>query len=752
MRIYINQAGYLPGSKKVAVLADGPEHIQGEKEQTVRILGSLGQCVLEKKAVYFGIDKASGDMIWQADFSELEQEGFYRIEDSEGQRSCLFKIDTDVYANINQLLCKAFYYQRCGMALEEKYAGVFARKSCHEGKAVLVEDYLKVLAGEKEEKEISHYDVKGGWHDAGDYGRYTTAAATALAHILYAWEWFPESFKKSLNIPESGNKVDDILNECLYELRWLLKMQMEDGSVRHKLTSMRHANFVMPSQDKKQMILFSPSTMATGAFAAIMAMASRIYEPIDCEFAKTAFLAAKRAWDWLEEHPDFIGFNNPEGCNTGEYAESDDKDERLWAAVELYRCTEDSSYLEKAITLLPKIHDKLSLGWTDVAGFAGWALLENEIKGINPGRGTALNHLQIVGACSREVELKNQYIEWILHEANQLVKLCGDCGYMVAMGVDDYEWGSNMVLLRRGMLLSTAYLLSGREAFLECAVSQMDYLLGVNATGYSYVTGVGEKAFKNPHNRVTVADGIEETIPGFVSGGANSHPVDEKAEWLIESGRFPMKCFLDIWECYSLNEITIYWNSPAVFMAAFLDRVYRKEERKPFQTLSSEKVKVGRFTVIKDCVRVNSSERSYDYLEIRQGVSILPIYNQKVIIQQQYRYPVSSWQWEIPGGFVDDGETPEEAAVRELKEETGYLAEKLESLGVFYPSFGSTNEKIYLFLAECKERGSIEREQGEIISVKEITLERFQELISSGEFKQGSGLAAWVRYCQKYRG
>ena len=104
----------------------------------------------------------------------------------------------------------------------------------------------------------------------------------------------------------------------------------------------------------------------------------------------------------------------------------------------------------------------------------------------------------------------------------------------------------------------------------------MDYILGVNAAGYSYVTGIGEHSFRNPHNRVTVADGIEETIPGFVSGGPNACPVDEKAEWLIEPGTPPMKCYLDIWECYSLNEITIYWNSPAIFVSAFLDRELAK--------------------------------------------------------------------------------------------------------------------------------------------------------------------------------
>ena len=102
----------------------------------------------------------------------------------------------------------------------------------------------------------------------------------------------------------------------------------------------------------------------------------------------------------------------------------------------------------------------------------------------------------------------------------------------------------------------------------------MDYLLGVNATDYSYVTGVGAHAFCNPHNRITQADDIEETIPGYVSGGANgTRWVDPLAKELIPEGTPPMKCYVDRWECYSLNEITIYWNSPAIFCAAFLDSV-----------------------------------------------------------------------------------------------------------------------------------------------------------------------------------
>ena len=166
----------------------------------------------------------------------------------------------------------------------------------------------------------------------------------------------------------------------------------------------------------------------------------------------------------------------------------------------------------------------------------------------------------------------------------------------------------------------------------------------------------------------------------------------------------------------------------------------------PFTTLQSKKVQEGRFTIVQDRVRVNEKEQNYDYLEIREGVCILPFHDGEVIIQRQYRYPVNSWQWELPGGFIDEGETPKEAAKRELKEETGYETDNIQSLGAFYPSFGSTNEKIYLFYADCTIQGRSMKEDGEVLYQKKVSKETFEEMIAHGTFMHGAGLAAWAKY------
>ena len=165
-------------------------------------------------------------------------------------------------------------------------------------------------------------------------------------------------------------------------------------------------------------------------------------------------------------------------------------------------------------------------------------------------------------------ELKDRMISAFANEAERLKNTADSCGYSAAMTEKDYGWGSNMNLLKHGMIFLIADRIENSRRFLPYAEAQLHYLLGVNATGYSYVTGVGGFCCSYPHLRPAHADGIDECIPGMVSGGPNRYPCDEDAEILIPKGTPPMKCYADDVGCYSLNEITIYWNSPAVFLIA----------------------------------------------------------------------------------------------------------------------------------------------------------------------------------------
>lgn len=567
MAIYCNQTGYLPHGKKTAVMTVGGhfrviELMQGVTGSIEDSAMTAGRTVMEGDAQDMGTDEASGDHVYTADFSGIEQEGTYIVVNEAGDRSHRFRIGTDVYRKLQNDMTKALYYQRCGCELEKEYAGAYTHPRCHTKEAVLWENHSVVK------------EVQGGWHDAGDYGRYISPAAVAVGHLLYAYYLFPESFEDSLNLPESGNGIPDVLNECRYELEWMLKMQDEEGGAYHKLTSERHADFIMPQDDAAQFYLFPVSSMATADYAASMALASRVYRQFDGIFADRLFDAAMKAYGWLEKHPEYVGFQNPESCNTGEYDDVCDLDERLWAAAEMLVTTGEQKYQEHFSQLLKEDLTKTDFGWTDVSGFAALAVLTDASRRAS--------------AESRE-NLRSA----VLTEADRLVSAAEKSGYGVAMEPDDYVWGSNMVVLNRGMLLVLAALITGQgtvdgafdsktsdgraKRYEETALAQMNYLLGMNAVDYSYVTGYGEHAYKHPHNRPTECDGIELPMPGWVSGGPFKTPCDEVGREQIPAGTPPMKCYVDHAACYSLNEITIYWNSPAVFVTAFINR--RQEER-----------------------------------------------------------------------------------------------------------------------------------------------------------------------------
>ena len=165
-----------------------------------------------------------------------------------------------------------------------------------------------------------------------------------------------------------------------------------------------------------------------------------------------------------------------------------------------------------------------------------------------------------------------------------------------------------------------------------------------------------------------------------------------------------------------------------------------------YKVVDSVVDELGRFKVHLDTVEKDGSVYPYSYVEVCEGVSVLAFHEGKVVLLQEYRHPIGRVVYELPSGMIDAGESPFEAAERELKEETGYEAVDMQSLGFFYPSFGSTDEKIHLFLCECGKKDSVERDALEEIQMCEITPGELEKMIRKGEFLHSAGLAAWLKY------
>ena len=160
--------------------------------------------------------------------------------------------------------------------------------------------------------------------------------------------------------------------------------------------------------------------------------------------------------------------------------------------------------------------------------------------------------------------------------------------------------------------------------------------------------------------------------------------------------------------------------------------------------------KVDRFSLSVGRALVNGGEHPYSFMRIRPGVCVLPLVGTgtgaQTILIRQYRFPVGAWQTELSAGAIDDGEQPAQAAARELTEETGYAASELVSLGSFHPSPGSTDETVHLFLAHCEAReGQAHLDPAEDIRHRRVPVAELGDLIASGEFSHGAGIAAWAR-------
>jgi ADP-ribose pyrophosphatase len=143
-----------------------------------------------------------------------------------------------------------------------------------------------------------------------------------------------------------------------------------------------------------------------------------------------------------------------------------------------------------------------------------------------------------------------------------------------------------------------------------------------------------------------------------------------------------------------------------------------------------------------------SVARSWHLIDYpRQAAGIVPIGDDgRILMIRQYRFTTGRESWETPGGRIEAGESGEEAARRELREETGHSAGKMEFVGRYFPSCGSSNQVFNVFVARGLEKVSQATDANEVIEVRWFTREEVRGMIRSNEIVEGMTLTAllWV--------
>lgn len=126
------------------------------------------------------------------------------------------------------------------------------------------------------------------------------------------------------------------------------------------------------------------------------------------------------------------------------------------------------------------------------------------------------------------------------------------------------------------MILGMAHDLTGQRVYRDAMVGALDYLLGRNPLDQSYISGWGARPMVHPHHRFW-ATGIDPAWPappaGVLSGGPNSKAMSDPVARAMQGRCAPLLCWADDARAYALNEVTINWNAPLVWLAAFLDPV-----------------------------------------------------------------------------------------------------------------------------------------------------------------------------------
>lgn len=553
--IKLNQVAYYPSQEKIAIWEGGlstPFQV---------IEASTKKSVLEQEVSESQTSPWSGKRRTCMDFSQLKTPGEYILRANGTEMP--FTIRENALKPVAQAAFKAFYYQRTGMAIDQPYAGYWSRPAAHDDHHVLIH----ASAASASRPEGTVIDSPAGWYDAGDYNKYVVNSAFTIGLIQSVYQMFPAYFSNlKLDIPESTNETPDVLDEMFYNLKWLVTMQDPgDGGVYHKLTTPEFEGFIQPADCKKPRYVVQKSVTASLDFAAVMAQSSRLFMPFEKDypgFSEQALSAAKKAFTWAEANSQ--AFYQQEKLNqtydpditTGAYGDTHAEDEFFWAASELYLTTAEENYKTIAQKYAPENYTVPT--WGNVSGLGVFTWLTPGFSVSGEAAGTMASLLE-------------NFLAYCDHSVDAAESSCFRSPF--GNKPEDFHWGClSEGCGNQALSLLKAYALTAKPEYLRNASRNMDYLLGRNATGFCYVTGMGTKSPMHPHHRLAASDGIDEPIPGFLVGGPNPGKQDGSA--VTYPSDYPDECYSDTEPSYASNEIAINWNASLAALAAGLDAVF----------------------------------------------------------------------------------------------------------------------------------------------------------------------------------
>jgi endoglucanase len=483
VQIRINQLGYLSDDSKVAIVfskAPVRESFQLINKETGKVSREIKAQALKK-------DNWGGFQYHEVDFSQEKVAGDYFLRGKRsGVESPAFHIGNDAYGNHQETLLEFMRQQRCGY-------NPTLDMVCHEKDG-------RTFFGPM--PDSSYVDLSGGWHDAGDQLKYLITSSYATAHMLMAYEMYPEKFEDKVNALGQPwpNGIPDVLDEAKWGLDWIHKMHPEPDQLFHQVADDRdHKGFKIPNKDNadygwganqyraayfatgKPQGLMKYQSEATGVAnlagrsAAAMALAARIWErdlkdPVFAEKCKRAAISLYQLGREKEGFQQGNSYGAPYRYNEETWA-----DDMEWGAAELYKLTKESRYLEEAKSYARQSNTADS--WTVRDSAAHYQLYPF----INMG------HYSLHELVDDDFKktLEGYYLDGIKHTLSR----ANENPFHIGI---PFIWCSNNLLTSLVTQVILYEKMSGDTQFESFLTAQRDWLFGRNPWGTSMFTGIPE--------------------------------------------------------------------------------------------------------------------------------------------------------------------------------------------------------------------------------------------------------------------
>ncbi|UZR97076.1 glycoside hydrolase family 9 protein [Chondrinema litorale] len=565
--IRINQIGYLPDESKIAIVFS-----EKAVSESFYLIDDANQKVISSIKLQKTKTENWGKFkyYYTLDFTEVKQEGTYFLKGKKsGNTSSIFDISSQAYDQTEETVLVFMRQQRCGY-------NPFLDMVCHQRDGRAMDGPMP---------DSTFVDVSGGWHDAGDQLKYLITGSYATAHMLMTYELFPERFGDKVNHlgqPEP-NGIPDVLDEAKWGLDWIHRLHPKPDQLFHQVADDRdHRGWKMPDEDVsdygwgansyrvayfatgKPQGLNKYKSEATGIAnlagrsAAAMALAARIWEAHlnDADYANKCREAAISLYAMGTKQEGY-----QQGNSYGapyRYNEETWSDDMEWAAAELYKLTEQESYLTDA-----KRYAKLTntTSWMELDSAAHYQYYPF----INMGHYALYDQV--------EPELKDSLAAYYKAGIEKNFKRAQQNPYGIGV---PFIWCSNNLLTSLIAQVILYEKMTGDLAYHQFLVEQRDWLFGRNPWGTSMFMNMPQRGEYPVDVHTSIWALTKQEVPGGLVDGPvfasiyqslKGLTLSEQDEFAHVQNKFVV--YHDDIGDYSTNEPTMDGTAGAILMMAY---------------------------------------------------------------------------------------------------------------------------------------------------------------------------------------